>query len=578
VTVKGSVRTSQLVTTYGVGAMVAAKNESFLVAGLDRWQFDEEFEFNEPRLERLLGVRRFVRPPSSEDETSRDVPVMQFPRYHSCPTCNRLEDIGYFKAPFGESRCTFCDEESDLVPSRFVIACAKGHLDDFPFYQWVHSDHPHPQGPKAKLTLRTSGQSAGLRDVIIRCSCGARRSMDGAFGKSALRAIKSCQGARPWLGQKHAEGCDQIPVTLQRGASNVWFSRTVSAISIPPWSDAAFKVLNRHWRVLSAIPHVALGPTIAKLGIADEDHSVEDLVTAAHHRKAQEAGELGDEDVKLQEYEALVRGAAEHPDNQFVCLPAADPGRLASAWIPQIQKVTRLREVRVLTGFSRLQPPHGGGGKDGDEASNIVHLPGPEHGWLPAIEVIGEGVFLEFDSDRLRSWEKRPAVVERVQRLAARYKAAGNPDHGVLVVPRFVLLHTLSHALIAQWALDSGYAAAALTERLYVGEGRAGLLIYTATSDSAGSLGGVVAVTDDGRLSTSLEEAVRRASWCSSDPLCIEAATQGVDALNLAACHACSLLPETSCEHRNQLLDRALLVGTPTGDDDPAIGYFAELL
>lgn len=574
-TVKGSVRTSQLVTTYGVGAMIAAGSESFIVAGLDRWRFGEEFEFNEPRLEKLLGVQRFVRPPSSDKDDSMDVPVMHFPRYFSCPSCKRLDDISYFKLPFGESRCTYCDEEPDLVPSRFVIACSKGHLDDFPYFQWVHAEHPHPQGPKVELTLDTTGQWGGLRDVIVGCSCGARRSMDGAFGKSALRSIKTCHGERPWLGRKKAEGCDQTAVTLQRGASNVWFSKTVSAISIPPWSDAAFKLLNRHWRALRAVPEVALEETIRNLQIADDEHSVEALVAAARLRKAQDAGELDGEDIKSQEFEALVRGAAEHADNQFVCIPAADPGSVAADWIPQVQRVTRLREVRVLTGFSRLQPPHSANTQNGNAEGNIVHLPGPELGWLPAIEVMGEGVFLELDSDRLRSWERRPQVVERIEPLAARYRNAGNSDPDVLVSPRFVLLHSLSHALIDQWALDSGYAAAALTERLYVRENRAGLLIYTATSDSAGSLGGVVAMTDDGRLSTSLQEAIRRASWCSSDPLCIETATQGVDALNLAACHACSLLPETSCEHRNQLLDRALLVGTP---DDPAIGYFAGLL
>ena len=102
-----------------------------------------------------------------------------------------------------------------------------------------------------------------------------------------------------------------------------------------------------------------------------------------------------------------------------------------------------------------------------------------------------------------------------------------------------------------------------------------GLLIYTATSDSAGSLGGVVAQADPRALEDAVGEAVQTASWCSSDPLCAEADAAGVDSLNLAACHACVLLPEVSCEEMNLFLDRALLVGTT---EEPEVGFFRELV
>ena len=147
------------------------------------------------------------------------------------------------------------------------------------------------------------------------------------------------------------------------------------------------------------------------------------------------------------------------------------------------------------------------------------------------------------------------------------------PDR--VISPRLVLIHSLAHALINEWALDSGYPAAALRERLYVSDDMASVLIYTASSDSAGSLGGVIAQAQPQRLETSLRQALLRAAWCSSDPVCIESEAVGVDALNLAACHACSLLPEVSCEERNILLDRGLLVGLPVA---PHLGYFGALL
>jgi hypothetical protein len=138
-----------------------------------------------------------------------------------------------------------------------------------------------------------------------------------------------------------------------------------------------------------------------------------------------------------------------------------------------------------------------------------------------------------------------------------------------------VLLHTLAHVLINEWSLDAGYPAAALRERLYSDEEMAGLLIYTATSDSAGSLGGLVAQGEPERLAATTRSAIRRSSWCSADPLCVEAEASGTDGINLAACHACVMLPETSCEHNNGLLDRALLIGTP---EDPTIGFFSKAL
>ena len=124
-------------------------------------------------------------------------------------------------------------------------------------------------------------------------------------------------------------------------------------------------------------------------------------------------------------------------------------------------------------------------------------------------------------------------------------------------------------------ALDAGYPAASLRERLYVGEDMRGFLVYTATTDSAGSLGGLGRAGRARQAREALPRPSRAAGWCSADPICVETRAQGADGLNLAACHACALLPETSCEEMNILLDRALLVGTP---DDPTLGFFVDPL
>jgi hypothetical protein len=277
----------------------------------------------------------------------------------------------------------------------------------------------------------------------------------------------------------------------------------------------------------------------------------------------------GESGIRQEEYEALSRGRVETPSRQdFVCEPVGITDTTLTRWFRRVMSVTRLREVRALESFTRVLPP---GPADGPERR--AALCESDIGWLPAIEVQGEGVFLAVDQDRLARWETDPAVVQRVRPIHDRYRArfaALKKDPDREVTPRLVLLHTLAHLLILQWSLDCGYPTAALRERIYAGPTMAGILIYTATTDSAGSLGGVVGLSEPKRLQRAMAEMAERSAWCSSDPLCSESTAAGVDSLNLAACHACTLLPEVSCEEMNVLLDRATVVDTPGA---PPIGF-----
>jgi hypothetical protein len=571
--VKGGIRTNQAVTTYGVGALVAVGDESFIVAGLDRWPIDGP-DIQEPRLQRELHVAGFARPRATDDG---DVPVMRFPRWHYCPSCNRLGDHSDFGG-FDDHRCTACPDEPNLVPSRFVVSCERGHLTDFPYFKWVHADTLRTGDERHRLYFKASGLTASLRDIVIECSCGKAASMDGAFGKRALAEFGHCSGKRPWIDNEN-EACTLIPRTLQRGASNVWFSIVHSAISIPPWSEAAFRILGKGWKFLKSVPDNALEASIRGYleaeGMADLDISVTDIAEAVRTRKRQDAGEQGDDPLRAQEYDALLKGREEISAHQdFVCINAPSSA-LAKEWFDSVMTVARLREVRALTGFTRLFPL-GQASIPPDE--QVAPLSSGDTSWLPAIDVIGEGVFLTLNVARLEVWETSAIVRSRAEVIARHFQRRaeqfGFPSVRK-ITPRLILIHTLAHALIDQWSLDCGYPTASLRERLYVEDNARGFLIYTATSDSAGSLGGVVAMASVERFDTSLKEAIRRTSWCSADPLCVEAGTQGVDSLNLAACHACVLLPETCCEEMNVLLDRATLVGTP---DQPELGFFADML
>ncbi|WP_433418741.1 DrmB family protein [Microtetraspora malaysiensis] len=571
----GGVRRAQLITTYGVGSLIAVGSESFMVAGLDRWPelgpYDQTIR--ERRLEKEFGVQCFRLPPAADSDKYGDVPVIRFPEIQSCPGCNRLAKAKFFGATRSPAKCKECDRE--LVPSRFVVCCTAGHIDDFPYFRWLHKGGGFigSETQKHDLKLKATGRSASLGDIEISCSCGVRPvTMEGALSKGALKGISSCTGRRPWLGDMPQEDCEQLPRAMQRGASGVWYSDVRSALSIPPWSEGVQKLVERNWKSLRKAPD--LRERIEELDLANHRlFSVDEIIQAVKRRRQDEAGhtDISEAALKFEEYQALTRTTEEKPGKQdFVCVPWHDDSAMTELAVDQVMRVKRLREVRVLRGFTRLTGPSAANPSQRAPLYTAENRPD----WLPAIEVIGEGVFLRLDTDRLVAWESRPEVLARVAPVDAAYRERFarfglTPDREI--TPRLVMIHTLAHAIINEWSLDSGYPTASLRERLYVSDKMSGFLIYTATSDSAGSLGGIVAQVESGNITSSIRTAIDRISWCSSDPLCIESDTSGTDNLNRAACHSCVLLPETSCEEFNTLLDRALLISTP---DQQNLGFF----
>ncbi|MGQ4414672.1 DrmB family protein [Streptomyces sp. SAS_269] len=588
---KGAVRRAQMIMTYGVGSMVAVGSESFIVAGTDSWNIAEAPVIHEHRLARALGVRSFRLPPASDDKSKDGVHVRRFPLWHFCPSCHALQHVSAFNSPPRKNECGDCQE--DLVPSRFVMACAHGHIDDFPYWKWVHRNN-RQEGASGHcggaLRLRTSGRTASLRSILISCTCDVSEvSMEGAFRSSALANLRvRCTGKRPWLKDAPAESCSEAPRTLQRGSSMAWQPLVKSALSIPPWSDGLAARLADHWDELRKLSRSELEIFLKALTLRDKEElpvaAVLELLEAEQHEES-EAGEETDHDsryvaLRKQEYRRLRLGNAERDqtrDEQFICEPPSTSSPvLAELGLVTPMLVKRLREVRALKSFTRVHTP------DSNAEVHEARLSLTELSWLPAMEVLGEGVFLRLDEQRLDAWAEQVPVARRIELIRARHdrllrERASDPKSAPEspATPRMVLLHTLAHILINEWSLEAGYPAASLRERLYTDDTMAGLLIYTATSDSAGSLGGLVAQGEPHRLATTMRSALYRAEWCSADPLCIESEAGGAGSVNLAACHACVLLPETSCEQNNGLLDRALLVGTP---DDPDVGFFTKVL
>jgi len=584
-------RGSQAVTTYGPGGIVDLRDESVMLAGLDYWRPHEDTRISEPNLESVLGVRCFHGPPPAGEwfqHAEGSLPIVLFPEWLACPQCGRLAKYSTFVGVFQGTqaiRCQPCNRP--VYPARLIVACRAGHIDDFPWEWWVHERQGNRCSGTAALKLRSLGRTASLGDLLVHCTtCKANVTLAGATFPENLKD-RECSGRRPWL--RDEEECREKPIPLQRGASNVYFPIAVSGISIPPWSKTIQTVIGRHWEMLGNLATRspdALGLTIEAMNLPGKTgYSVEDIIGAVRQRLANEAperGRISESELRFQEHLALRVGHGGGPtDGDFEVRETAVHSRLGP-FVQRVSLVTRLREVRALRGFTRVMAP--------DPTNRVAVRPAPISRewkpWLPAIEVRGEGIYLELNETPLSHWSQQAAIRDRAARLQDTYEEMCRQRHwdaGRRITPRLLLVHSLAHLLIRQLSVDCGYSSASLRERLYVFEpeaeaGRAavaGLLLYTGTVDSDGSLGGLVRQGLPERLLRTVENAIESASWCASDPLCLESEGQGQGALNLAACHACLLVSETSCEEFNRLLDRAMLIGPP---GKPDAGFFAGLV
>lgn len=619
---KKPIRRAQLISPWGVGQMINfPKDESLMVVGLDMWEEKfrtiaelDEFKVTEERLAKRLGVKEFRLPPDFRDpgpgvtNPSLKIPFVRFPRWHYCTRCGHMEKVSIYDSQ--KPTCTgiwfdsgrSCNEIPDrkrqrLIPVRFIAICPHGHIEDFPFMRWVHGGAT-PEG-KHDLRLRAGRSSGALSGIEITCSCGAHKTMAGAFNEQSLTKIGvTCSGGRPWLGQEaernNATHCGQHLIVVQKGASNVYFSQVRSSIYLPQWEKSIdrkiIEVLEKNWNWLtSGLVNGEFDRMRFEL-VAEQkfnpekrDYYTEKLLDAANKKQAgPNLNEMGDEEEKYRkmEYDYLIAGGG-WENEDFYCEKESSVNyeqdsdfKIIQSGFKSIGLVHKLRETRAFVGFSRWLPDDG---KSLNEQKNFIKL-GQQIEWLPAVVVKGEGVFFEFNVKRLKEWAAKDEVIKRANFLSDNYnhprELKGQKRREIK--PEFVLIHTFAHLVINQFSYECGYGSSALRERIYCNlefpnETMNGVLIYTASGDSEGSLGGLVRQGKPGNLETIVYNAIENAKWCSSDPICIDSHGQGPNSCNLAACHNCALLPETCCEESNMLLDRAMLIGVL---DDDSIGYF----
>lgn len=606
-------RRTQLISPWGVGAIVPFPNdESLMIAGLDMWRFGNdksEFIIIDERLAKRLGVKELRCPPDFRDiktdgtNAQITIPAVRFPRWQYCPFCGTMSKTGYYTKQetcdgFSWKNGRTCKDKPfkrKLIPERFIVVCPEGHVDDFPIMEWVHYNpkNPHTITDSCRIRRSTGGTSASLAGVFYECSCGAKRSMAGATGKGALEKIGyKCKGSKPWLGMEEDKehSCDNPNIkVVQRGGTNVWFADVRSSIYISLEDvEADRRILNvadefydqiinsrtddqldrNHVEILAKARHVD----------PDELYNIFIKRIEGHGFEEDISEDISEEAYRLSEYNVLIKNSGNdkadlHTINKSIEIYDSS----IQPFFKSISLIPKLRETRAFVGFSRLQPDETRNLKDKQKMLRLG-----KGDWLPAIKVYGEGIFFEFNEEYLESWAIQNNVKKRIEKMNSAYrqmifKRNGDTDD---LNPKYVLIHTFAHLLINQLSYECGYGSSSIRERMYCdksGEEHTmhGVLIYTASGDTDGSLGGLVRQGQPGRIEDTIIAAIKNAEWCSADPICIQSSGQGPDSCNLAACHNCAVLPETCCENGNRLLDRGLVVGTL---EDEKIGLFWGLL
>ncbi|MFE6735987.1 DrmB family protein [Microbacterium sp. NPDC057650] len=639
----GSIRPSAMLYTSGIGATVDLPQIAVMPQGIDSWDKAYARMGGDPPLvlvprlieavRRQLGqqVGELRQPPWLPDALGGDttpigIPTRVFPQWLRCTGCDLLASVSSGSpfefentrkhrpdmARFVHKNCPgrFAGGKAKVrvaVPARYLIACTNGHLDEFPYDDWVHGADGHRTECVAQPKMRMLEWRSNLGpQVSIKCTaCGSSRNIAELTRAGGEDSLPDCRGRHPHLPSYASadEPCEGEVRLMLLGAANQWFPATVSVLvlpsrKVPQPADTVTEVLGlppAQVAKLTSLAAVASWRMFAAENVTERFAGIsdEDLWTAIQIAKGDlpplatvvaEPTGYDPNYLLVPEWETLTHPKeflAEDPRNGFKVHPVAVAAPLTPA-ISDVVAVDRIRKANAFIGFTRIDALD----RVGDDAARIapIALSGKPK-WVPATEDRGEGVFLRFDEDVIEKWEANVLASDVwADHCAAHVRNLGRRESSTAVVvaaedpmppPRYWALHTLSHLLIREMAMSSGYGSASLAERIYAWrktedrDAAAGILITTTSPDSEGTLGGLVDLARTDRLESVMQEALHRAQRCSSDPICAHRVPKNQeDFLHGAACHFCAFLSETSCERANRFVDRRFVLDLHAGSLD----------
>ena len=604
------VRLSHLLRHCSVGAVVRGPDHLVTVKDTTFWKGgDEQGIRHVERVRRALKIDKALRTPpkakvaNNGRVSGHPIPALRFPGWTQCSRCGLLHHRPWRRAKTGRietrgevqidpSFCSgpgpsrqvggdvpICGGRLEQVP--WVLAHEHGYLAEVPWHALAHDEAGHP----SQKTCRADWESPYLRIRHSERGYQVHCARCRAFGPIETRfPYSEHEWQQPWLRKAPENRPEGLAWILEINDVRVHSPETRTALVIPPESrirkgtvvDRLYSSTARQEEIresrLGLQRRTTLRRISAEWGCSIDE--VEDALKKIDRGYPLFGESVGDGDLLGSEYRALIGEipdlqededfVTEHHTRTWSDLGGKLQGTAARliAAVDRLIAVHRLKEILVLDGFRRLEgritPPDITGTVD----------------WLPALELYGEGIFFTLRESFLRRWEADRQVRNRTRIFLDRFDGSGvrSPMGPPTVSPRFLALHTLSHLMIRELETKAGYPAASLRERIYCQSGgaadsgsMAGVLIYVAVPDTEGSLGGLMSQAEPGRFLRLLSSAVEAAEWCSLDPVCARQEGHGPGLLNRAACHACALVPETSCAFGNVLLDRAFVTEVAGG-------------
>ena len=587
--IKAKIRRTQTLHTHGIGSILTNdKNESLLILSMQDWKYNKK-RFNlirEPRLTKFLKVNNLLYAPETGKQNY--IKAIRFPGWHFCnqAKCGWMKFIqpNHNISKCENSKCYASkNNKQSLIPVRFLTVCTNGHIDDFPFIKYVHNgiDEKGHQ-----LTYSVNTYDSSTAGIWIRClTCDAKpTSMQKSLLPKGLENITTCNGYKHWAFNESLESNKENCVIedentykyqgIQKGASNLYFPILRSSIWIPendgfPESLKDFFLEPSTMLILdnSAMNEEAKTTFINSWISNDQtvDFKLEDVFRYYQYLKNPPDSNTDEsyESMQYDEYSTfmLMPGLTDNRDYQARILESSKYEKWFSQYFSSITMIEKLRETVAFCGFTRFYPYSEGQHGDIHKKIKEINLNGSDLE-LPASINRGEGIFLQFNKESLNKWEENTDIEKYLINNSVIHDEIRDLDSA----QRFIMMHTFAHLLINEISIECGYASSSLKERIYCNTYQknymGGILIYTSDGDSEGSLGGLVRLGKPGKLEILVYNALNKAKWCSSDPICCSIGTQGPHRLNIAACHNCSIVSETSCNHFNKSLDRNLVVNT----------------
>lgn len=581
----GNIRPSQIISTFGPGSIYDNLKDSFLIMGTERWKIRNCKTLKEETLldylkkndNRMYSRLSKFLVPISHDEDDVQIPVRTFPTWGVCPECNKLQRrdraLGDGGVRCQSARCSGGvsgrRNAPETIPVRFVAACKNGHLEDFPWYRWVHRGRvDNCSESEANMVLIDDREHSSLQSKIVRCdNCHRSEHMGQSLSPQGLRFIipEGCHGQRPWLSTddspcQNSEGEQEYLQGIYKGATNLYFSKSVRAITIPPYASRLTDKVIEHLNTVEIAETLGAGQgkmIISELFPESNYDEIMDIKNEIIRRRQSELlPNIRRDEFKELNLRKFGQDGVELDD--FNTNPIELPENF-SDYLENLVLVRKMREVVAQIGFHRIEPPSAD--VDYGRPASITNYPEELPEWLPAVENRGEGIFFSLRESKITDWiQSNPSVDMRFEKISARNDAPFLYND-IEPTVKYVLLHSISHLLIREVSNFAGYSISSIRERIYSGDGNmSGVLIYTSSPSSDGSLGGLVEQGKKPKFSIILQRALRKASVCSMDPLCSHSQLGAGNSRLGSACHACMFLPETSCECMNEYLDRALVV------------------